>query len=86
MNFESVNFNFWPNFAMTVKSEQKTSLKGIDNKRIVCLANLRLQKDHFNLLKAFKLVIREHPDWSLHLIGHDFDDNYSTIKLTELFV
>ena len=66
-----------------VKSETvkaNTKLKGVDGKRIVCLANLRPQKDHLLLLQAFKMVQKE--EWTLHLVGKDFEDDYSRqIKL-----
>ena len=60
-----------------VKSETvkaNTKLKGVDGKRIVCLANLRPQKDHLLLLQAFKMVQKE--EWTLHLVGKDFEDDY----------
>ncbi|UFH35695.1 glycosyltransferase [Flavobacterium acetivorans] len=56
---------------------ERTSLKGIEGKRIVCLANLRMQKDHFLLLRVAKRMKESHPDWSFHLIGKDFGDAYS---------
>ncbi|MEM6685444.1 MAG: glycosyltransferase [Bacteroidota bacterium] len=66
-----------------VKSETvvaTTNLHGTAGKRIVCLANLRPQKDHFNLLQAFEKVVCE--GWTLHLVGKDFEDDYSRrIKL-----
>ncbi|TBV25517.1 glycosyltransferase [Meridianimaribacter sp. CL38] len=61
---------------LDVKDEE-TRLKGQDGKRIVCLANLRPQKDHITLLRAFKQIKHMHPDWSLHLVGKDFDDDYA---------
>lgn len=62
----------------TVKAT--TKLKGIDGKRIVCLANLRPQKDHLLLLEAFMLIVKK--GWTLHLVGKDFEDDYSQkIKL-----
>lgn len=51
-------------------------LEGLPNKRIVCLANLRPDKDHENLIKAFSKVKQIHPDWSLHLIGNYSKDLY----------
>jgi len=69
--------NFLPNFAVQNVEEPVTKLKGTDGKRIVCLANLRPQKDHINLLKAFNIVLKESPDWTLHLVGHDFNNEYS---------
>jgi glycosyltransferase involved in cell wall biosynthesis len=70
--------SFLPNFAVVNIEEAVTKLKGIDGKRIVCLANLRAQKDHINLLNAFNIVLKESPDWTLHLVGHDFNDDYSS--------
>ncbi|TXD81682.1 glycosyltransferase [Subsaximicrobium wynnwilliamsii] len=55
----------------------QTELKGTPGKRILCLANLRPQKDHPTLLKAFEIVNSHHPDWSLHCVGQDFEDAYA---------
>lgn len=66
------------NFASTENAVVgKTSLKGASGKRILCLANLRDQKDHPTLLKAFKVVHEAYPDWTLHCVGQDFKDAYS---------
>jgi len=46
-------------------------------KSIVCLANLRIPKDHLNLIKAFQRTRTAFPDWKLQLIGKDNDDTYS---------
>ena len=70
--------HFLPNFAsFNLEMKQTTFLKGTDKKRIVCLANLRPQKDHINLLKAFKLIHKDYQDWTLHLVGMDFKNLYS---------
>lgn len=55
----------------------ETKLFGHDGKRILCLANLRFQKNHFFLLDVAKIVLKKHPDWSFHLVGKDFNDDYS---------
>ena len=52
--------------------------------KIVCLANLRPQKDHSTLLKAFELVEKKYPKISLHLIGKDEENDYS--KKLKIFV
>jgi len=80
---KSKNIYFIPNFASFNRSVSKiTFLKGEVNKRIVCLANLRPQKDHLTLLKAFTIVHEKHTDWTLHLVGLDLNDLYSEkIKL-----
>lgn len=69
--------SYLPNFAVINNETVKTKLFGEDRKRIICLANLREQKDHITLLLAFKKVIEIHNDWSLHLVGKDFNDSYS---------
>ena len=77
-NLYCKNVAYLPNFAIqdTVISHV-TKLKGASGKRILCLANLREQKDHHNLLQAFKLVSNHHPDWTLHCVGQDFKGVYS---------
>lgn len=49
--------------------------------KIICVANLRPQKDHENLLNAFKIVAPRY-NISLHLIGNDPQTIYSK-KLME---
>ena len=67
-----------PNFVIFENNEIKsTFLAGINNKRIVCLANLRPQKDHFMLLEIAKKLMNTNPDWTFHLVGKDFKDEYS---------
>ena len=72
------NILYLPNFPSEEKSNSKTTiLKGINGKRILSLANLRVQKDHFLVLKVAKKVKESHPDWTFHLVGKDFEDSYS---------
>ncbi|NER12165.1 glycosyltransferase [Leptobacterium flavescens] len=68
---------YLPNFVKTSPEREITFLKGTEGKRIVCLANLRREKDHITLLKAFKAFHKDFPLWTLHLIGKDFGDRYS---------
>lgn len=51
---------------------------------IICVANLRPQKDHFNLFRAFELLLREELPISLHLIGSDPKTEYSKSVLEYL--
>lgn len=77
-NLRFKNGVFLPNFAPLEKvMDQSTFLKGIKGKRIVCLANLRAQKNHFLLLKVAQKLKKSHPDWTFHLVGKDFEDDYS---------
>jgi len=68
---------YLPNYAVKNNQQLITKLKGEDGKRIVCLANLRPQKDHFTLIKAFKKASLNVSNWTLHLVGKDFKDEYS---------
>lgn len=69
---------YLPNFVVQDTTNDKvTVLKGVQAKRVLCLANLRPQKDHHNLLKAFQLVHEQHPEWTLHCVGQDFKDAYA---------
>jgi len=75
---------FVSNFAHLETIEKSTKLKGNKGKRIVHLAGFRAQKDHLNLLEAFKIVLLKHNEWTLHLIGKSYDDEYS--KSIEKFI
>lgn len=73
------NVAYVKNFPVLSKNElDLTTLKGEEGKRILCLANLREQKNQLQLLEAFKIVIKEYPNWTLHFVGKDFKDHYST--------
>ncbi len=66
------------NFATKNENEvAETFLEGKGGKRIVSLANLRPQKDHLNLLSAFLEIQKSTDDWSLHIVGKDFEDVYA---------
>jgi len=68
---------FIPNFSDLKDSEAKTILKGENKKRIVCLANLKNPKNHLSLINAFVTSEIYKDNWTLHLIGKDFNDDYS---------
>ncbi|MFD0762134.1 glycosyltransferase [Lutibacter aestuarii] len=79
LNLKAPQVTYLSNFAVLTKtSNDIIFLKGITGKRIVCLANLRPQKDHLNLLEAFTKIKQCHPNWSLHLVGMDFKDTYAS--------
>lgn len=72
------NVIYLPNFPTEeMFIEEHTILKGVEGKRIVSLANLRAQKNHFLLLEVAQKLKQSHPDWSFHLVGIDFEDEYS---------
>jgi glycosyltransferase involved in cell wall biosynthesis len=72
------NVLYLANFTnLNVAEIKTTSLKGIAGKRILCLANLRFQKNHFLLIEVARKLKVSHPDWTFHLVGKDFEDDYS---------
>lgn len=66
-----------PNFISKNQNKQETVLKGEGNLNLVCLANLRPQKNHLLLINVFNSIIKEFPKASLHLVGKDFNDKHS---------
>lgn len=69
---------YLPNFtSIDPMPRVETVLKGISGKRILCLANLRSQKNQFYLLEVAKKLKTLYPDWTFHLVGKDFQDDYS---------
>lgn len=70
------NAYYIPNFtAFDIQKKGTTILQGNDGQRIVCVANLKHPKNHLALLRAFKDL--NVPNWTLHLIGEEYDDDYS---------
>lgn len=61
-----------PNWVETFPQKHDTceELPGITGHRIVCVANLREQKDHLNLLRAAALLRDVIPDVHVLLVGH----------------
>ncbi|HLF52418.1 MAG TPA: glycosyltransferase [Flavobacterium sp.] len=68
---------YLPNFVFLEDNKDNIHLKGELGKRILCLANLRPQKNHDMLLEVAKKIKITFPDWTFHLIGKDFKDAYS---------
>lgn len=75
----SKQVSYLPNFATLNKGLVETNLNGVSGKRIICLANLRPQKDHIGLIEAFKQIQNQYPEWTLHCVGKHFQDDYSSI-------
>ncbi len=66
-----------PNFVAEVAGNgAEFDLPGISGKRIVCVANLRPEKDHLTLLRALALVVRREPEARLLLVGAVSDQNH----------
>ncbi len=66
-----------PNFVCTPQvNGSQPDLPGARSARIVCVANLRPQKDHLTLLRALASVVRQVPAAHLLLVGADGDASY----------
>ncbi|MTE27403.1 glycosyltransferase [Winogradskyella ouciana] len=76
-NLKADKIEYIPNFTVKSKVKGYTTLKGVDDKRILYLANLRHPKNHLFLFKVFSEIVNEFSDWTLHLVGKDYNDNYS---------
>ncbi|TVZ25559.1 glycosyltransferase involved in cell wall biosynthesis [Gillisia sp. Hel_I_86] len=72
--------NFVPNQPLLRPQESLI----IKDDYIVCLANLKVPKNHLNLLKSFLRVVKEYPGIKLYLIGKDNNDDYK--KELEIFI
>lgn len=81
LNFNKPLINL-PNFVNQAYRESKLLL-GNNKIKVVCVANLRPQKDHFTLIKAFQRI-QDKYDVSLHLIGRNFGDDYY-LNIKEMF-
>lgn len=60
------------------KPHTTIELPGKASQRIVSLANLKKPKEHLFLCKAFKQALHNNPRATLHLVGKDFKDDYSS--------
>lgn len=79
------NIIYLANFtSIQTTNKSETQLKGTPGKRILCLANLRLQKNHFFLIKVAEKVSLNYPEWSFHCVGNDFLDDYSSKVYNEI--
>ena len=74
------NVVYFPNFIdgeLSLNKEKEIVLNGVKGKRVVCVANLRPQKNHQLLTEVSNLIRKKYPDWTFHLFGKDFEDSYS---------
>jgi len=77
-NSKCKNIKLLENFADIKPSLESTiELPGIVGKRVIHLANFRAQKNHELSIKAFDLTAKKFPDWSLLLVGKNFEDDYA---------
>lgn len=77
-HLKSRNVIYIENFVSeSSKRMGETRLFGNDGKRIISVANLKDPKNHLFLLKGFNVIHKKNTDWSLHLVGTDYQDSYS---------
>ncbi len=62
--------------AIYSSTNSKIDLPGSNGKRIVQVANYRIQKNIEVSIRAFAAINEIYPDWSLLLVGKSIDDNY----------
>ena len=68
-----------PNFVVEpADSSKSVQLPGTPGKRMVCVANLRPEKDHLTLVDAMKQVTEADPSASLLLVGNDANQAHAT--------
>ena len=78
-HFSPQKIAYLPNFSVSSNQPNAPALpplQGTKADRIVCLANLRPQKDHPNLLAAFAQVLAQRPHTYLYLVGLGMADAY----------
>lgn len=64
---------YLPNFIPDIAAGPIPDLPGTPGSRVVCVANLRAQKDHLTLLRAFSRI----PEAHLLLVGADVEPDYA---------
>ncbi|MDA9127585.1 glycosyltransferase family 4 protein [Flavobacteriaceae bacterium] len=62
---------------MDIPIRSQIKLNGPDGFKIICVANLRPQKDHLTLIRAFAQLSQKYPNVSLHLVGAESDQSYA---------
>jgi glycosyltransferase involved in cell wall biosynthesis len=65
-------------------SQHKVELPGTSGNRIVCVANIRPQKDHLNLLQAMLVLKAKFPGAHLLLVGDFADPEYCDSVLRQI--
>ncbi|MGV8995195.1 MAG: glycosyltransferase [Flavobacterium sp.] len=72
------NVIYLENFAVKSNCESSvTKLFGTEEIKIICVANLRPEKNHALLINVAEKITRDNHNCSFHIVGKDFKDNYS---------
>ena len=64
--------------------ESPLVLPGESGHRIICVANLRPQKDHLTLIRAMKIIVNKNPTTHLILVGEGNKDDYQRKIIEEI--
>lgn len=76
-NLKCKSVHYLKNFVSEISSFDYTGkVMGNEEIKIVCLANIRIQKDHYNLIEAFEILTGRGRDCSLHLAGKIWNDSH----------
>ena len=70
------NTIFIRNFLSNKVLRSKGSPQEDENWTIVYVANFKVPKNHLNLLKAFKIILKKFPNCALYLVGRKYNDDY----------
>lgn len=74
-----------PNFSdLSARHGQASALPGVPGQRVICVANLRPQKDHPTLIRAMAHVVETFPAAHLILVGAPVDLPYRDRLLAEV--
>jgi len=78
LGIEASRVWYLPNFVVVDDGarEPASELPGLPGRRIVCVANLRPQKDHITLIRALAEVVAREPESHLLLVGKLIDSRY----------
>jgi glycosyltransferase involved in cell wall biosynthesis len=67
---------FLSNFVVKETVSEGAILKGVANKRILCLANIRWQKNQTMLVEVADCIKNKYPDWTFHCVGNGLETDY----------
>lgn len=67
---------FLPNFVVKETVSEGAILKGVANKRILCLANIRWQKNQTMVVEVAERIKSKYPDWTFHCVGNGLETDY----------
>lgn len=77
---------YMPNFVESCEiSNHPCDLPGKDGKRIVCVANVRRQKDHLTLVDAMSKIVQVEPQAHLLLVGEKTDVHLTELVQNQIF-